>query len=294
MLVAEFIKPVTNIQNSHLKKLARQLLEDFLVGFIQPLKAEIESSQYQLSNQVEASSLPDGSSNPLKNFPVWGSSEVPPQYLPRTIERTLIAPEQFEELFNQYASKEAGTSNPFPKSVVHSLKGMRMDVMPGVENRQNLINLIDPWIPNVSEAQNMGEPGTKARFAISCGILEMSERNRSWLEDSKSAFGQLTGMSIASYVNSKNPEIREARENSFVAAFQAMFSLSRPLVQMNKEALIHVKSVEDGKTAAQVMSRASKIPFGINSRVGELLVPFLKSKGEDVSDAAFERNWFDQ
>jgi hypothetical protein len=278
----------------YIKNLAASLLTDFLTGVLNPLRAALSAANYELSTDHKATQLADGQTNPVKWFPEWGSGNVPPRYQPRTIERTLIAPDQYEAVYNLEAGKEAGVPNPFNISSVKSLLGIRMDVMPGTENRQNLLELTDPWIPSVSEAQHTGEPGAKAKFALKSGILQLGERNRVWLKDPSSMFGRMSDMSIRTFVEADGDAKRSGeRGEQFVTAYQAMLSLSQPLVKLNKDAMKYIVSVNNGEPADATMTETSKIPFAPDSKIGVKCVSILQGIGVKINDAGFHARWFD-
>lgn len=280
--------------NAYLKDLAASLMDDFVTGYLQPLRETLINAQFELDRDWRSEVLPDGQTNPKKWFPEWGNRSVPKKYKPRTIERTLIPAEEYEELFNQYAGRDAADSDPFKKSVGHSLLGLKLDVAPGIKNEQKLISVTSNWVPAVRDAQEMGEPASKATISIETGIVELSQKNRVWLKDPKTSFGALTDMSIRQFVDADgDPEKRAKREDQFVEAYQAMLGLSQPLVKLNRSAMNHIISVNNGEPADGIMLKTSKIPFAIDSRIGRRCTDILQQFGVAISDDGFAGKWFD-
>ena len=276
--------------------LAVNLILDLNKYFLEPLLVQLSDARLELSSEIQAPQLRSGQNNSYLEFPTWGTGKVPPKYLPRTIERILIDPENYESTYDLYASRDSGGAAPFPQSVSASLLGKKMNPMPGDPNMQSLITVNNPWITSIREAQGTeGIAASKSKWNFHTGIEELAIKNRRWLRDSESSFGNFTNLSIRDYVTTVNadPQIRAAREFKFVSEFEAMLATAQPLMDLNPNAMKYILSPFDGGYAGGILSRTSKIPFSANSDVGRACKIVLEKNGYDSANPGFEQDWFD-
>lgn len=281
---------------SHVNALAASLVQDMLSFFFSALKGQLADARFQLQKEQKATILQNGSKNPYLNFPEWGSGIIPTRYKQRTIERILIDNNEYETTYDLYASKDSGGASSFQASVSSALLGKKMNPNQGEANAQNLIEVSNPWITGVREAQDkLGAAVAKVEWKIQTGIAELSERNRKWLKDEDTSFGKFTNMSIREFVGAagEGPSIRDAREIKFAKEYEAMLALSQPLVELNSASMQYVIAASDGKPANGFMMKSSRIPFDIKSNVGQLCTTVLKRASFDVQSPTFEQDWFD-
>jgi hypothetical protein len=217
--------------------------------------------------------------------------------MPRTIERILINPEDFESIYEFFAGKDTGGNPPFGLSVTYSLLGRTMNMLQGEHDEQNLIEATVPWSTSVRDAQEqIGTSSSAARWDFKTNLETLGERNRKWLKNPDSAFGKFTSMSIREFVKAEgeSPSERDKREDKFVTEFGAMISLAQPLALFNERAFAHIDSTDGGKPANSIIPKSSKIPFKSDSRVGIACTSILKNYGVDVGEGSFTGKWFDQ
>ena len=102
-------------------------------------------------------------------------------------------------------------------------------------------------------------------------------------------------MSIRSFISaeSESAKIRADRESKFVKEYEAMLKIAAPLVLLNPKASEHVIAAADGGNALRVLVESNKIPFDINSTVGQLCTVVLQQRGYNPSDPGFASKWFD-
>lgn len=276
---------------SFVKKLAAELLKDLVPNVLDSLIKETTSARVELDRERNDSKLKTGLPNPWKLFPDWNSKDIPPYYKPRTIERTLISPEHFKDLFTLYAKKESGNDEPYDRAVPNSLLGKRLDVMPGVVNKQDFITSTT-WIPAMAR---LGDEFAKpSQFSIKSDISTLRTRNQEWLTDEKSPFGKITRISIKDFVNGEeNPSIRKNREDQFIEAFSAMITLSQPLIKYNKSAISLVRDFNTGKQADGTLPSTSKIPFSHDSSIGVACTAILNRLGINIQSGGFAQEWFE-
>ena len=280
---------------SHVNALTASLTQDMLNFFFTPLKEELADARFNLQKLQKSAILPNGSKNPYMDYPDWASGITPARYKPRTIERILIDISEYESTYELYAGKDSGGTPPFQQSASSALLGKKMNPMPGDANEQTLITVGSPWITSVRDAQDkMGAAVTKVDWHFHTDIAELAERNRRWLKHQDSTFGKFTNMSIREFVTAagENPKTRDDREVKFVKEYQAMLGLAQPLILLNQNALPHVLAASDGGNASGIMLKSSKIPFDINSNVGQLCTNILAQNGFDPKSASFEMDWF--
>ena len=295
-LSASFARVLEFQINSYVNALAASLVEDVLSFLVTPLKEQLKDSRLTLQIIQKANVLPDGSKNPYLNYPDWASGVVPNRYKPKILERILIDPEEFESIYEFYASKDFQGAPAFQRSVGSALLGKKMNPMPGDVNPQTLITVSSPWITSVRDAQGTSVVAvSKSEWNFHTDIAELSKRNRRWLKQKESAFGKLVNISIRDFIGtaSENPQIRDQREVSFVKEFEAMLNIARPLVKLNANALRHILGVNDGNPANGVLLESSRIPFDFNSRIGQACSQVLQQFGYNPADPSFEHDWFD-
>ena len=294
--VKGFLSKVPKFQvESYVFDLSASLVDDLLKGFLEPLIQSLNNARFELLRDQKVTKL-GNRKNPYPGFPDWGSRNVPKHYLPRSIEQILIEPENFESMYELYASRDTGGNPPFQQSITYSLLGMLMNTLKGTKNEQTMIQVATPWITSVRDAQEVkGASSSNASWKFQTNLETLMERNRKWLKDADSSFGKFTTMSIRDFVNAEGetPEEIDRRENRFVSAYGAMMSLSQPLAKFNSEAFKHIDSVGVEAPNA-ILPKSSKIPFRSDSQVGQKCTSILKNLGVDVLQGSFAGQWFDQ
>jgi hypothetical protein len=126
------------------------------------------------------------------------------------------------------------------------------------------------------------------------GLAELSENNRRWLRNGDSSFGKFLNTSIREYVSAihDNPQTQNIREVKFISEFENLLRIARPLVSLNGNAMKHILGAHDGSPAIGVLLSTSKIPFDINSRVGQACTQVLMQHGHNPNDPGFAQRWF--
>jgi hypothetical protein len=282
--------------NSYVNALAASILQDMLSSFIAPLREQLTDSRFELQRNFRSNLLPNGARNPFLDFPSWGSGRVPNQYKSRSLERVLIDSSAYETTYVFYASKDSHGEPAFQQSVHFALLGQDMNLLPGGLNSQTLITVDSPWMTTVRDAQGqIGFTASKSKWSFQKEIDDLSKRNRAWLRNLETSFGKFATMSIRDYVGEvgADPHTRTARETAFVREFREMLRMSQPLISLNPKALAHILSANDGNYAGGILSRSSKIPFAVNSSVGEACTRILQENGYHPANPGFEQNWFD-
>jgi len=291
-----FLTKVLDYQvNSYVNDLTSSLVEDMLNFLIRPLQKQLTDARDTLKTVPNQEVRDDGTKNPYKTFPDWGTGIVPNKYKNRTIERILIDPTDYESTYVFYASKDSKGAPAFEQSVSSALLGKKMNPMKGDLNEQKLITVNSPWITSVRDAQGkIGANASKSDWNFHTNLHELSENNRKWLKNNDSAFGKFTDMSIREFVSADDESaiIRSGRESKFAAEYEAMIKIAAPLVLLNPRASEHVRST-DGGSALQTLWESNKIPFGMSSNVGRMCVAILEGRGNDSGAPGFAAKWFD-
>lgn len=294
--VKGFLSKVPKFQvESYVFDLSASLVDDLLKGFLEPLIQSLNNARFELLRDQKLTKI-GNRKNPYPGFPDWGSRNVPKHYLPRSIERILIEPTNFESMYELYASRDTGGNPPFQQSITYSLLGMLMNTLKGTKNEQTMIQVAAPWITSVRDAQEVkGASSSNASWKFQTNLEILMERNRKWLKDADSSFGKFTSMSIRDFVNAEGetPEEIDRREARFVSEYGAMMSLAQPLAKFNTEAFKYIDSVGVEAPSA-ILPKSSKIPFRSDSRIGQQCTSTLKNLGVDVLEGAFPGKWFDQ
>ena len=281
---------------AYLYSLASSLVEDMQHFFIEPLIEQLTASRFTLQSSQRSPVTPNGASNPYMHFPTWGSGVVPSRYRSRPLDRTLIDPGDYESVYDFYASKDSNGGPVFRESVSASLLGKKLNPVPGDSNMQKLITIKSPWITSVRDAQSsMGAAASKVDWTFNADLVELSQSNRRWLKNMDSSFGKFTDISIREYVSAagESPQVRAAREVEFVRELHALLKNSQPLILLNPKAMQHILNAFDGKHAGGVLLKSSKIPFDVNSTVGQQCVSILQQTGLYSIATSFVQDWFD-
>ena len=295
-LSKDLCKVLESQVNSHISDLASSLVDDMLTYFFTPLKRTLADKRFELQKQEKDATLPDGSKNLFSRFPRWGTGVVPNAYKPRTIERILIDVADYESIYELQSKPDAGGKPSFQSSINASLLGVKMNPKPGDKNLQELIQERSPWTTSVRDAQDqMGAAVVSLDWIFKTDLISLGIRNRKWLKDADTAFGKFTNMTINEFVSDPDidPKLRSLRESKFEKEFSAMLGLAQPLIMLNPQAMNYVVSVKDGQPAIRNLLRASKIPFDINSPIGQACTRTLQSAGINVQDGNFAATWFD-
>lgn len=282
--------------NSYINDLAASLVKDMLSFFIEPLIKQLADARERIQGVPKADLLPNGTKNPYKNFPEWASGIVPNRYKSRTIERILIDATDYESTYEFYSGRDANGVPPFQQSVSSSLLGKKMNPMPGDKNEQTLITVNNRWTTSVRDAQGpMGSAVSEADWKFHTDLAELSENNRRWLKHEDSSFGKFTDMSIREFVSAKSESqaVRTIRENKFVSEYSAMLKIASPLVLLNPRASAHIIAAGDGGSALKILLESNRIPFAIDSNVGQACVGVLNQQGYDPGGPGFASKWFD-
>jgi hypothetical protein len=298
--VVKYLSRVLEYQvTSYVNGLAASLVQDITKYFIEPLATTMSEARYDLAAEIQMPKLRNGQANPFLKFPAWESGIMPARYLPRTIERILIAPENYESTYLLYAEKDSGQMASFSHSVGAALIGKKLNPLPGQANDQSLVVQNSPWVSGVRETQGeMGAAVAKVSWNFQTSLEDLARRNRKWLKDVDSSFGKFTSMSIREFVAAEglDPTIRKAREEKFVFELDKMLGLSQPLVQLNDNAMKFVLSVKDLLPASGLISKTTKVPFSIDSKVGKDCVAVLNKylPDEEVKNPGFAAAYFDE
>lgn len=280
---------------SHVSSLGASLIQDILKNLLEPVSKSLIDARYELDKEIVGNKRKDDKQTPYEKFPKWGAGLVTDIYKPRTIERILIDPSEYESTYELYASRDSSGNPPFQSSITNSLLGTKLNPKDGDPNRQNLIEVKIPWTTGVREAQsNMGTPVGKASWIFNTSLASLGNRNRKWLKEPESAFGKFTNIAIKDFLEAEglDRKIKDAREQKFVKEFQAMLSLAQPLVLLNDNAMLYVKSVGSGGSASGMLFKSSKLPIDINTSIGKQCTAILQNFGENPTDKSFDQNWF--
>jgi hypothetical protein len=283
--------------NSYVSNLAASLVEDMLSFLIDPIKNQLADSRMSLYVQQRERNTPSGSRNFYPEFPVWGSGVVPNRYKPSNLERNLIDFSEYESTYELYAGQDTNGAPPFQQSVTSALIGKKLNSLSGPKYEQTLTTVVNRWTSSVRDAQGpMGSAVSKADWTFHTDLAELCENNRRWLRIPDSSFGRFTDMSISCFVSTAfaaSLQVLEAREAKFVKEYAAMISIASPLVLLNPKASAHIVASGYGGSAYGTILKSSRIPFAIDSNVGQACIRILQQQGYNPSATSFAAEWFD-
>ena len=212
------------------------------------------------------------------------------------IEQILVDYTDYESTYEFYASKDSGGAPAFKQSVSSALLGKKLNSLPGDRNDQTLITVVSRWTTNVRDGKTQTDSAlSKPDWKFHTDLAELSENNRRWLRVRDSSFGKLTDMSIRDFVLAlgESPVIRAARELKFQYAFLAMIRMASPSIKLNLRAVSKFVAAPRGGSGYETILESSRIPFAIDSNVGQSCVGVLQQFGVDLWSPAFKSTWFD-
>ena len=282
--------------NAYVSKLAAALIEDMFSSFIEPLKNQLAYSRMSLQMQQRETISPNGSRSVYPEFPVWGSGIVPTRYKSRTMEQILVDYADFESTYEFYATKDSSGAPAFQQSVSSSLLGKKLNSLPGDKYEQTLIAVGSRWTTSVRDGKTQSDSAlSKSDWKFHTDLADLSESNRRWLRTRDSSFGKFTDMSIRDFVSAlgESPVIRASREVKFKNAFGEMIRMASPFVKLNLQAVSKFIESPLGGSAYGTILESSRIPFAIDSNVGQACVDVLQQHGVNSWSPAFAGKWFD-
>jgi hypothetical protein len=212
------------------------------------------------------------------------------------MQQILVDYTDFESTYEFYASKDLSGATAFQQSVSYALLGKKINSLPGDKNEQSLITVVNPWTTSVRDAQDqVGSTASKSDWKFHTDLAELSEKNRRWLRIQDSSFGKFTNMSIRNFVLASDeiPVIRAAREVKFQNAFVEMIRMASPSIKLNLRAVSKFIAAPLGGSAYGTILESSRIPFAIDSNIGQACIGVLQQQGYNPSAPSFAAEWFD-
>ena len=102
-------------------------------------------------------------------------------------------------------------------------------------------------------------------------------------------------MSIRDFVLAlgESPVIRHGRQVDFINAFGEMIRMASPFVKLNLPAVSKFVAAPFGGSAYGTILESSRIPFAIDSNVGQACVDVLQQHGVNSWSPSFAGKWFD-
>ena len=294
--VAQLLSKAFSFQvQSHVIKMSHNLLEDFLDAFLEPLIVSLRDAYSELKMELRHPTLWSGNHNPFPRFPEWRSGEVSKAYHPRTFECALIEPSEYEEYYERYAAFDTGSRDPFYQSVTNALLGLSLSGPRDNLDTQCLAQLTTPWVTRVRDAQSHnGQVAGKMKSQFHTGILDLVERNRTWLQRRESSFGKFTAMPIVEFLDDRgiDKKSKDQRENRFISEFQSMISIAQPLIKLNDNAMRFIEVMGVNEPADSIIYSGTRLPFDMNSVLGTKCTAILQNFGADVFAGSFPQKWF--
>jgi hypothetical protein len=264
-------------------------------NLIKPLIQALVNSRYELSRNVGQSIQVNGLKNPFPEFPNWGSGKVPHKYGPRTTETALIDESDFENIFNLYSKSDGNAS--FEKFVSQSLLNDAFSADKDNYLSRALVTLKSHHDekPDHSKAKRR-ELAPAFEWDFTTDIEKLKLHNRYFLRNTSDPISQIFSMSIRDYVNDPGMPVveRKEREKQFVYKFEAFIRNSEPLISYNELAISKYLSHLSGLPLSTAsLLKMGRIPFALNSEIGQRCAAILIRLGRDPNSPIFEMEFFD-
>lgn len=135
------------------------------------------------------------------------------------------------------------------------------------------------WVPGSDRLRwALGMRGQRPTYAAPEQLLDVLELVEARLRDRETDIGRFVAQSIGEFLAADDRTERAAREERFVAAFEAAMETSAPFIEVNHQLvnLLHPAARESLATTSKVISR---IPVAPDSPLAKRLVAALERKG---------------
>jgi hypothetical protein len=231
------------------KSLTIELLNQFAMGFLEPLRQTLSSAVYSLDN----------TGGVVESWPTWTAPGLPGSLssssTPPMSEWTLIKPETFPALFDDLLARTVGGSQA--ERETHRVAARLATVCGGFIDEQivavpanagrlqslRLINHTNEWWPGVAVVRNSHKPPTIASFSMGVEVETIRGRAEQWLRQPGSPFARLLQDSLRTFTappggtNAPNVSDQdyELRRQDFLSAFESAISASKPLVGLDTQ-----------------------------------------------------------
>lgn len=254
------------------KTVTIELLNQFAMGFLEPLRQTLSSAVYSL----------DSTGGAVDSWPTWTAPGLPGSLsessTPPMSEWTLIKPETFPGLFDDLLARTIGGN--VTEREAHREAARLATVCGGFIDDQinaapsnaarlqalRLINHTNDWWPGVAVVRNSHKPPTIASFSMGVDVPTVRARAEHWLRQPGSPFARLLQDSLRTFTapaggqNAPNVSDQDyaLRRQAFLAAFESAISASKPLVGLDTQLMAYLfGSNNHPRLAVEV----SSVPF---------------------------------
>jgi len=282
---------------AEVKSIARDVLDDFISNFIEPMRSSLSKSLGALKIATEENALPDNRVNPYPYWPDFKTKSVSEDFEPAPNESILIDPKTFPKEFDELV--EATVNDPN----INSGRAVIAQILGGSENLDNL-DEIKPtnewrvfgyqgdnfWVPKNRHYQIKSEAPQPAKFFFETDHMKYLDFAKKWMRIPGRTFYAYLNQSIVSYINANgDPALKQKRGSDFSNAMKTVIRNADPLVTLNKALEQAVHGGEIGKSAT-----CTGIPVDIDEN--DPLYPSIKdaiiASGYPLENSSMEKKWF--
>lgn len=254
------------------KHVAIELLNEFVVGFLEPLRQALYNAAHRL----------DTESAEVGAWPTWSAPGVPgslsPSSEPPVSEWTLIDKTEFSDLFDKLLSQTIGggvgqsvaeRADVRTQTVCGDFLEDLIRAVPQEARKLVLLKAIhqtNAWWPGVSVVPSSSKPPSIATFHVGLDVPTVKLRAEKWLHLPNSPFERVLNDSLRSFTappsGQNAPGVTERdyqdRQRALLSAFQSAINASQPLVGLNPALM----AVLFGDTSHPALSvEVSSVPF---------------------------------
>ena len=282
---------------AEVKSITREVLDDFISNFVEPMRSSLSKSLGALKQGVEENALPDNRVNPYPYWPGFKTKSVSGDFDPAPNESILIDPKTFPKEFD--ALVEATVNDPN----LNSGRAVIAQILGGSENLDNLDEIKATnkwrvfgyqgdnfWVPKNRHFQIKPEAPQPAKFFFETDHMKYLDFAKKWMRLPGRTFNAYLNQSIVSYINANgDPALKQKRGSDFSNAMKTVIKSADPLISINKALEQAVHGIEIGKSAL-----CTGIPVDIDEN--DPLYPSIKdaiiASGYPLENASKEKEWF--
>ncbi|MGA1416473.1 MAG: tubulin-like doman-containing protein [Candidatus Nanopelagicaceae bacterium] len=270
-----------------------ELLNDFLINFIAPLRDALTQGELGITKLTERP-VTETVQNAYKNWPNPNSEAVPLKYKPAPNEYLLVEtseyPSEYSRLINESVTVNRRTNAVQVVTDEVLMGALELDDLDSA-HRWQLVAESRQWIPlEPAYRADRSQAPQVASFDFATDPDEYLRRTHLWLNRKGQNFYRYLHEDLASFldVNQRDQSVLISRQDQFKKMFLEAARASEPLVKLNPALLqeVHNASIEERDTVVSVL------PFDLNSPSYNMIKEILNSNTIGIWKDQTGDSWF--
>ena len=270
MAVARGVQALDWMSEAALRDMAVDLIPDLSSNVVAPMRDALTRAHNDLARQESTSG---GEPSQTARWPE--GDIVPQDYLAAPNEFLIDATEDYPRMFDEIIRRTIGSG-----SAGTDIREAVIQVVVGSDQseEQNLIEHMQEWVPERTGLHvSATETAARARFEFRLGAKEVLARSQGWVVQPGTAIAKFVQEGLRSYLDAEkaDPEDLSRRLTRFEAQLGAALDAARPLVSINKAALVQVHHRNEIPSDVY----PTEIPFPVNSEGRKIVQRVFETKG---------------